>query len=84
VAKSNIYGLATLGCQDIRVIGPKSLIPSDLDLQGVQVFHQIEEGREGVDVVMTPHVSKKSVWKKDRVPEGKMNFSVSGDLLLSD
>ena len=53
VAKSNIYGLSTLGCKDIRVIGPKSLLPSDLDLQGVQVFHDIDEGIRGADVVMT-------------------------------
>jgi aspartate carbamoyltransferase catalytic subunit len=57
VAKSNIYGLATLGCTDIRVIGPKSLLPSPMNLQGVRVFHDLSEGLAGVDVVMTLNVS---------------------------
>ena len=70
VAKSNIYGLATLGCEDIRVIGPESLIPSDLDLQGVRVFHQIEEGLKGVDVVMTLRIQKERM-EVGQVPEGE-------------
>ena len=44
VAKSNIHALTTLGCEDIRAIGPESLLPSDLDMLGVKVFHSMEEG----------------------------------------
>jgi len=73
VAKSNIYGLATLGCQDIRVIGPKSLIPSDLDLQGVRVFHSLEEGLKGVDVIMTLRIQKERM-EVGQVPEGDEFF----------
>ena len=52
VAKSNIHALTALGCTDIRAIGPESLLPTDLDLLGVKVFHSMEEGLRGVDVVM--------------------------------
>lgn len=77
VAKSNIYGLATLGCSDIRVIGPKSLIPSDLDLQGVQVFHSLEEGLKGVDVVMTLRIQKERM-EEGEVPQGEAFFKEWG------
>ena len=65
IAKSNIYCSATLGCQDTRVIGPKSLIPSDLDLQGMRVFYSLEECLKGVDVFMH-FVSKRREWKLDK------------------
>jgi aspartate carbamoyltransferase catalytic subunit len=70
VAKSNIYGLSTLGCKDIRVIGPESLLPSNLDLQGVRVFHNIAKGIEGADVVMTLRIQKERM-EEGQVPEGE-------------
>ena len=73
VAKSNIYGLSTLGCKDIRVIGPESLLPSDLDLQGVRVFHNIAKGIEGADVVMTLRIQKERM-EQGQVPEGDEYF----------
>ena len=77
VAKSNIYGLSTLGCKDIRVIGPKSLLPSDLDLQGVQVFHDIAQGIRGADVVMTLRIQKERM-EQGQVPEGDAFFKEWG------
>ena len=77
VAKSNIYGLATLGCEDIRVIGPESLIPSNLDLQGVRVFHDIDEGIRDADVVMTLRIQKERM-EEGQVPEGDAFFAQWG------
>ena len=77
VAKSNIYGLATLGCKDIRVIGPESLLPSDLDMQGVRVFHNIAKGIEGADVVMTLRIQKERM-EQGQVPEGDAFFKEWG------
>ena len=77
VAKSNIFGLSTLGCTDIRVIGPKSLLPSDLDLQGVRVFHDIDEGIRGADVVMTLRIQKERM-EEGQVPEGDAFFKEWG------
>ncbi len=50
VARSNIYCLRKLGAS-VRVIGPPTLIPSHLP-QDVKVFHRLEDGLRGVDVVM--------------------------------
>jgi aspartate carbamoyltransferase catalytic subunit len=77
VAKSNICALRTLGCNDIRVIGPESLLPSDLDMPGVKVFHSIEEGLRGVDVVMTLRIQKERM-EIGQVPEGDAFFKQYG------
>jgi len=52
VARSQIGALTTLGVPDIRVIGPRTLLPTDVEKLGVRVFHDIREGLRDVDVVM--------------------------------
>ncbi len=52
VARSAIHALTTLGAPEIRVIAPKTLMPSGLPEMGVHAFTRLEEGLEGVDVVM--------------------------------
>jgi aspartate carbamoyltransferase catalytic subunit len=52
VARSQIQALATLGVGEIRVIGPKTLLPSDTQTLGVHVYHDMNAGLEGVDVVI--------------------------------
>jgi len=77
VAKSNIHALTALGCADIRVIGPESLLPTDLDMLGVKVFHSMEEGLRGVDVVMTLRIQKERM-EAGKVPEGAAFFAQFG------
>jgi aspartate carbamoyltransferase catalytic subunit len=52
VARSDIHALTTLGCAEVRVVGPRTLIPSDLSQLGVKVFHNLEEGIRDCDVVI--------------------------------
>jgi len=52
VARSQIHALTTLGCPEIRVIGPKTLLPSHVDRLGVQVHADMRQGLKDVDVVM--------------------------------
>jgi len=52
VARSEIAALTTLGVPEVRVIGPKTLLPGNLEGLGVRVFHDMNEGLRGVDVVM--------------------------------
>jgi len=77
VAKSNISALRTLGCTDVRAIGPESLLPSDLDMLGVKVFHSMEEGLKGVDVVMTLRIQKERM-EVGQVPDGDAFFKQYG------
>ncbi|MFP5400614.1 MAG: aspartate carbamoyltransferase catalytic subunit [Gammaproteobacteria bacterium] len=52
VARSQIAALTTLGVPEVRVIGPKTLLPTEVEKLGVRVFHDMREGLKGVDVVM--------------------------------
>jgi aspartate carbamoyltransferase catalytic subunit len=52
VARSDIHALTTLGCAEVRVVGPKTLVPGDLSHMGVRVFHQLEAGIQDCDVVI--------------------------------
>ncbi len=52
VARSDIHALTTLGAAEVRVVGPRTLVPGDFAQMGVRVFHQLEEGITDCDVVI--------------------------------
>lgn len=51
VARSNIHLLTTMGAR-VRLIAPRTLVPSGAERLGVQVFHNMDEGLADVDIVM--------------------------------
>jgi aspartate carbamoyltransferase catalytic subunit len=58
VARSQIHALNTLNVGEIRVIAPKTLLPSQVEQLGVQVSHSMAEGLEDVDVVIMLRLQK--------------------------
>ncbi len=52
VARSQIHALAALGAQEVRVVGPRSLLPAAVDRLGVRAFTDLDEGLRGVDVII--------------------------------
>ena len=52
VARSDINALTTLGCAEVRVVGPKTLVPADMAQMGVRVCHTLDEGLRECDVVI--------------------------------
>jgi aspartate carbamoyltransferase catalytic subunit len=56
VARSQLHALATLGVPDIRLVGPKTLLPTAADRmvesKSLRVCHDLADGLRGVDVVM--------------------------------
>ncbi len=50
VARSNIFGLRTLGAE-VAVCGPRTLVPARIEELGVTVFDRIEEAIEWADVL---------------------------------
>ena len=52
VARSDIHALTTLGAAEVRVVGPRTLVPGDLAPLGVRVCHTLEEGIKDADVVI--------------------------------
>lgn len=57
VARCNIHGLKTMGA-NIRVAGPRTMLPPMLDRFGVKVYDRIEPAIEGADVVMMLRIQK--------------------------
>lgn len=58
VARSDIHGLRILGTKEIRVVAPPTLIPAGIEDMGVKVFHDLDRGLDGVDVVMLLRLQK--------------------------
>lgn len=52
VARSQIHALTTLGVNEVRVIGPRTLIPRDIDALGVHPYYDMKSGLKDVDVVI--------------------------------
>ena len=52
VARSEIHALQTLGAKEIRVIGPRTLLPRDFEELGVSVFEDMTTGLRDVDVAI--------------------------------
>ncbi|WIM04635.1 MAG: aspartate carbamoyltransferase catalytic subunit [Candidatus Nitricoxidivorans perseverans] len=59
VARSQIHALSTLGVPEIRLVGPKTLLPSQAERMAgekaaarLRVCHDLSEGLRGADVVM--------------------------------
>jgi aspartate carbamoyltransferase catalytic subunit len=51
VARSNILLLGALGAK-VRAVGPTTLVPRLFERLGVEVFHDMERGVAGADIVM--------------------------------
>ena len=52
VARSQIRALNTLGVPDIRVIAPKTLLPTAVEQLGVTPYNDLRAGLAGVDVII--------------------------------
>ncbi|HHW29090.1 MAG TPA: aspartate carbamoyltransferase catalytic subunit [Syntrophomonadaceae bacterium] len=50
VARSNIWGLTKMGAE-VRVVGPATLIPPEIERLGVKAYYDWEEGLKDVDVI---------------------------------
>lgn len=58
VARSDISALVKLGTGEIRVVGPRTLIPADVESLGVTVFPTLDKALVGADVVMGLRLQK--------------------------
>ena len=52
VARSQIHALNLLNTGEVRVVAPKTLTPAHVESLGVHVFHKLEDGIEGADVII--------------------------------
>jgi aspartate carbamoyltransferase catalytic subunit len=52
VARSQIHALNLLNTGEVRVVAPATLIPAHAESLGVHVYHDLQTGIEGVDVII--------------------------------
>ncbi len=52
VARSQIHALNILGAAEIRVIGPNTLLPTEVERLGVHVYNDMKLGLKDVDIVI--------------------------------
>jgi len=64
VARSDLHALRTLGCGEIRVCGPASLLPDDDTLRGCTVPDDLDAALDGVDAAMMLRL------QRERMAEG--------------
>jgi aspartate carbamoyltransferase catalytic subunit len=57
VARSNIHALRTLGAQ-VRVAGPRTLLPVGIESLGVVAHDRVEPALEGADVIMMLRIQR--------------------------
>ncbi|MDX1549500.1 MAG: aspartate carbamoyltransferase catalytic subunit [Lysobacter spongiicola] len=64
VARSDLHALRALGTGEIRICGPRRLLPDDGTLSGCVVTEDFEQALEGVDAVMMLRL------QRERMEEG--------------
>ena len=64
VARSDLHALQALGTGEIRVCGPRSLLPDDATLAGCTVSQDLDAALDGVDAVMMLRL------QRERMDEG--------------
>lgn len=57
VARSNVWGLVKLGA-DVRIAGPPTMIPRDIEKMDVKVYYNLDSALEGVDVIIMLRIQK--------------------------
>lgn len=63
VARSDVAALQTLGCKDIRVIAPNTLLPYGFEEygEGVRLFNKMEQGIKDCDVIITLRIQNERI-----------------------
>ncbi|MHB1678633.1 MAG: aspartate carbamoyltransferase catalytic subunit [Sulfuriferula sp.] len=77
VARSQIHALTTLGVPEVRVIAPKTLLPTAVEQMGVRVFHDMESGLKNADVVIILRLQNERM-RGARLPSAQEYFKYYG------
>ena len=77
VAKSEIYILNKLGVKEVRVIGPESLMPKNINNLNIKAFSSMNEGLKNVDAILMLRIQKERM-RKNTIPSEKEYFKTYG------
>ncbi len=77
VARSQIHALTTLCTGEVRVIAPRTLIPAGIEQMGVNVFNNMEQGLDDLDVIIMLRLQKERM-QGGLLPSEREYFSLYG------
>ncbi len=77
VARSEIHALRCLGVEDVRAVGPRTLVPDAMQSMGVAVHHDLDEGIADCDVVITLRLQRERM-DSALLPSAREYFSEFG------
>jgi aspartate carbamoyltransferase catalytic subunit len=77
VARSAYHVFHALGARELRLIAPPGLMPADDEFPGCTRLHSLEEGLDGVDVVMMLRIQKER-FAEAALPDGGEYFERYG------
>ena len=77
VARSQIHALNTLNTGEVRVVAPKTLIPTDIEAMGVTVFHDMQQGIQDADVIIMLRLQKERM-QSGLLPSEQEYFELYG------
>ncbi|WP_417553108.1 aspartate carbamoyltransferase catalytic subunit [Marinomonas fungiae] len=58
VARSELHAMKTLGVEEVRLVGPKTLVPEFFRDMGATVCHDLKAGLDDVDVIVMLRLQK--------------------------
>jgi aspartate carbamoyltransferase catalytic subunit len=76
VARSNIHLLTAVGSH-VRVVGPPTLLPAEVERLGVEVCHDMRSGLAGADIIMMLRLQKERM-QHGLVPSAREYFRFYG------
>jgi len=77
VARSEIHALTALGAKEVRVIAPKTLLPTAVEKLGVVPHTDMAEGLKGVDVIMMLRLQRERM-QGAHIPSEQEYFNLYG------
>jgi len=77
VARSAYQVLRILQAREIRIVAPPALMPEPQEFAGCRRFESLEQGLEGVDVVMMLRIQKER-FAQTSIPDGEEYFTRYG------
>ena len=77
VARSNIHLLTAMGSR-VRVVGPPTLMPAEIEAFGVERHHDMDAGLDGADIVMMLRLQRERMGDGGLVPSAREFFRFWG------
>ncbi len=83
VAHSLVIALQKVGVPDLRLVGPKVFVNDALNMQSVNIFHELEAGIKDADIIIALRIQKERLKQEEHISfdDYQKNFCITDDRL---